>query len=195
MMSELRKIYLLADENDIRIRTQYIRSAANIWADKLSRGTDTSDRQLAPRVFRHLDSTFYKRTIDIVASRENKQLPRYLQRQVERRHIIGGGRTAPPRSRMEKGGKFVQPSLVPPRRLGSETKAVGSSGNRHRLQVAKVPVVPTSRRDGNQDRRDATSKKPYLSAAERGARGGRALCMERRDIQTATPLLMLLTGK
>ena len=30
MMSELRKLFLLTDENDIMIRTQYIRSAANI---------------------------------------------------------------------------------------------------------------------------------------------------------------------
>ena len=43
MMSELRKLFLLTDENDIHIRTQYIRSAANIWADKLSRETDNSD--------------------------------------------------------------------------------------------------------------------------------------------------------
>ncbi len=43
MMSELRKLFLLTDENDIRIKTQYIRSAANIWADKLSREMDTCD--------------------------------------------------------------------------------------------------------------------------------------------------------
>ena len=43
MMSELRKLFLLTDENDIKIPTKYIRSAANIWADKLSRETDTSD--------------------------------------------------------------------------------------------------------------------------------------------------------
>ena len=30
MMSELRKLFLLTDENDIMIRTQYIRSAAKI---------------------------------------------------------------------------------------------------------------------------------------------------------------------
>ncbi len=43
MMSELRKLFLLTDENDIRIRTQYIRSAVNIWADKLTKETNTSD--------------------------------------------------------------------------------------------------------------------------------------------------------
>jgi hypothetical protein len=43
IISELRKLFLLTDENDIRIRTQYIRRTANIWADKLSRETNTSD--------------------------------------------------------------------------------------------------------------------------------------------------------
>jgi hypothetical protein len=31
MMCELRKLFLLIDKYDIKIRTQYIRSAANIW--------------------------------------------------------------------------------------------------------------------------------------------------------------------
>ena len=77
MMSELRKLSLFTDENDIRIRTQYIRSAANIWADKLSRETDTSDWQPHPRVFRYLEMEFGKHTVDRFASRENRQLPRY----------------------------------------------------------------------------------------------------------------------
>ena len=74
MMPELRKLFLLTDEHDIKIRTQYIRSAAIIWADKLSRETDTSDWQLARRVFNHLDETYHKHTIDRFASRKNKQL-------------------------------------------------------------------------------------------------------------------------
>ncbi len=41
MMYELRK--LLIDTYDIKIRTLYIRSAANVWADNLSRVTDNSD--------------------------------------------------------------------------------------------------------------------------------------------------------
>ncbi len=43
MKSELRKLFLLPDENGIGIRTQYIRSEAIIWADKLSLETGTSD--------------------------------------------------------------------------------------------------------------------------------------------------------
>ncbi len=77
MMSELKKLFLLTDENDIRIRAQYVRSAANIWADKLRWGTDTAEWKLAPRVFRHLDTAFHEHTIERFASRENKQLPRY----------------------------------------------------------------------------------------------------------------------
>ncbi len=38
MMCELRKLFLLTDTYDIKIRTNYIRSGANVWADKLSRG-------------------------------------------------------------------------------------------------------------------------------------------------------------
>jgi hypothetical protein len=42
-MSELRKLFLLTDEHDISIRTKYICSAANVWADRLSRETDNAD--------------------------------------------------------------------------------------------------------------------------------------------------------
>ena len=42
MASALRKLFLLTDENDIKIRTQYIMNAANIWGDTLSKETDTS---------------------------------------------------------------------------------------------------------------------------------------------------------
>ncbi len=55
MMSELRTLFLLTDEHDISIKTQYIRSAANVWADRLSRETDNVDWQLAPRIFRYYD--------------------------------------------------------------------------------------------------------------------------------------------
>ncbi len=51
MMCELRKLFLLIDTYDIKIRTQYIRSDANVWANNLSRVTDNSDLQLAPRKF------------------------------------------------------------------------------------------------------------------------------------------------
>ncbi len=55
MMCELRKLFLLIDTYDINIRTQYIRSATNVWADNLSRVTDNSDWQLAPRKLKHFN--------------------------------------------------------------------------------------------------------------------------------------------
>ena len=42
MMCELRKLFLLIDEFDIKIRTTYTRSTANIRADGLSRVKDNS---------------------------------------------------------------------------------------------------------------------------------------------------------
>jgi hypothetical protein len=76
MISELRKLFLLTDENTIKIRTQYIRSAANILADKLIRETDTSDWQLAWRIFKHLNNTFHEHAIEKIVSKDNTQLPR-----------------------------------------------------------------------------------------------------------------------
>jgi hypothetical protein len=80
MMSELRKLFLLLDTYDIKIRTRYIRSAANIWADGLSRVTDNADWQLAPRVFQHLSGQWGTHSIDRFASSANKQVPRYNAR-------------------------------------------------------------------------------------------------------------------
>ncbi len=77
MMCELRKLFLLIDTYNIKIRTKYIRSAANVWADNLSRVADNSDWQLAPRKFRHLDKLWGPHTVDRFASNANKQLPRY----------------------------------------------------------------------------------------------------------------------
>jgi hypothetical protein len=43
MMAELRRLWFLLDTNDIHIRPRYIRSAANAWADTLSREMDSED--------------------------------------------------------------------------------------------------------------------------------------------------------
>jgi len=43
MMVELRKLWYILDANDINIRPRFIRSAANIWADGLSKELGMSD--------------------------------------------------------------------------------------------------------------------------------------------------------
>ena len=45
--------------------------------DNLSRISDNSDWQLAPRVFRHLGGLWGAHTVDRFTSFANKQLPRY----------------------------------------------------------------------------------------------------------------------
>ncbi len=76
----LRKLYMLIDKYDIKIRTQYVRSATNIWADFLSRVTDNSDWQLSPRIFKHLSGLWGSHFIDRFGSFENKQVLRYNAR-------------------------------------------------------------------------------------------------------------------
>lgn len=80
MMSELRKLFYLLDSNDIRVRPLYIRTAANIWADRLSREQDHADWRLHPRLFAHLNDIWGMHTVDRFASAENRQLPRYNAR-------------------------------------------------------------------------------------------------------------------
>jgi hypothetical protein len=80
LMNELRKLWFLLDINDVQLRTRYIRSAANIWADGLSRETDNSDWQLNPRVFRLLDASWGPHSIDRFATQSNAQLARYNSR-------------------------------------------------------------------------------------------------------------------
>jgi hypothetical protein len=80
MMAELRRLWFLLDTNDILIRPRYIRPAANVWADTLSRELDTEDWQLNPRLFIHLHERWGPHTIDRFASMLNTQLPRFNAR-------------------------------------------------------------------------------------------------------------------
>eukprot|EP00873_Tetraselmis_striata_P006290 jgi/Tetstr1/426554/TSEL_001630.t1 len=59
------------------MRARYIRSAANIWADRLSRHLDSDDWQLDPLLFAELESRFGPHSIDRFASALNTLLPRY----------------------------------------------------------------------------------------------------------------------
>ena len=77
MMDELRRLWCLLDTNSITIRARYIRSAANVWADRLSRHLDSDDWRLDPVLFAELDARFGKHSIDRFASALNTLLPRY----------------------------------------------------------------------------------------------------------------------
>jgi hypothetical protein len=77
MMTELRRLWYLLDTNNIHIKPMYIRSAANMWADKLSRHLDSDDWQLDPAVFHEMDTQFGPHAIDRFASALNTLPPRY----------------------------------------------------------------------------------------------------------------------
>jgi hypothetical protein len=77
MMTELRRLGYLLDSNNIHIMPRYIRSAANTWADKLSRHLDSDEWQLDPSMFHEMDTQFGPHTIDRFASALNTPLPRY----------------------------------------------------------------------------------------------------------------------
>jgi hypothetical protein len=77
MMDELRRLWCLLDTNNITIRARYMRSAANVWADKLTRHLDSDDWRLNPVMFVELDMRFGKHSIDRLASALDTLLPRY----------------------------------------------------------------------------------------------------------------------
>jgi hypothetical protein len=57
MIEELRRLCCLFDTNNINMRARYIRSAINVWADKLIRHLDSHERKLDPFIFAELDSS------------------------------------------------------------------------------------------------------------------------------------------
>eukprot|EP00873_Tetraselmis_striata_P007845 jgi/Tetstr1/428109/TSEL_018164.t1 len=64
LMAELLRLWCLLVSHDIRLRARYIRSAANVWADRLSRHLDSDDRQFDPVLFAEPDARFGPHTID-----------------------------------------------------------------------------------------------------------------------------------
>jgi hypothetical protein len=67
-MDELGKLWELIDTNNINIRARYIRSAASVWADRLSRETYMDDWQLNLRIFTYLDSMWGPHSIERFAT-------------------------------------------------------------------------------------------------------------------------------
>ena len=75
MMAELRKLFWILDVNDIHLRTRHIRSAANVWADRLSRRFDCGDWRLSREEFSYLDRRYGPHSVDRFATNLNTQLP------------------------------------------------------------------------------------------------------------------------
>jgi hypothetical protein len=79
-MDKLRKLWELIDTNNINIRARYIRSAANVWAERMSRETKMDDWQLNLRIFTYVEPLWAPHSIDRFATQGNSQLSRYNSR-------------------------------------------------------------------------------------------------------------------
>jgi hypothetical protein len=80
MMEEIRRMWCLLDTNNINLHARYIRSAANVWADKLSRHLDNDDWKLDPIPFADLDARFERHSLNCFASELITLLPRFNAR-------------------------------------------------------------------------------------------------------------------
>ena len=77
MMKELRKLWRLLDLEDITLRTRYIRSAANVWADRLSRRENQDDWMLGWQYFNALEERFGPHTVERFATPNNTHFARF----------------------------------------------------------------------------------------------------------------------
>jgi hypothetical protein len=68
-MEELRSLWCLLDTNNLNLRARYVKSAANVWADKLSRHLDNNDFRLYPVLFAELDMRFGQHSIPTASPR------------------------------------------------------------------------------------------------------------------------------
>jgi hypothetical protein len=66
----------ILDTISITIMARYIKSAANVWADKLSGHLNSDDMRLDPVLFAKLDMRLGKHSTDHFASALNTRLPR-----------------------------------------------------------------------------------------------------------------------
>eukprot|EP00873_Tetraselmis_striata_P033028 jgi/Tetstr1/453292/TSEL_040284.t1 len=77
LVAELCKTWYLMDTHGVTLSVRYIHSAANTWADRLSREVDCDDWQFNPRRFASLTAKWGACTIDRFATSEIALLPRY----------------------------------------------------------------------------------------------------------------------
>jgi hypothetical protein len=78
MMEGLRDVHMAySTRTSSTLRARYIPSAANVYADKLSRHLDSDDMRLGPVLLVELDARLGRHSIDRFASAFNTRLPRY----------------------------------------------------------------------------------------------------------------------
>jgi hypothetical protein len=185
MMEELRRLWYLLDMNDIHIRPRYIRSAANVWADKLSRELDTENWQLSPQILKHLQHRWGPHTVDRFASMLNAQLPRFNVRwrdpkceDVDCLHL--------PDATLQRENNYCNPPFRPAG-FGRQTVPIPSHGYSDRPLLAEQNVVPRFGPPCPHNVALPCGARLVLSRQARQARGGRTFRVEHRGFSAFTP--------
>lgn len=77
LMWELRRLHTVATALGVTLRAEYLPSALNLWADRLSRTRDSTDWTLSRHSFERLERLYGPHTVDLFATAENTQCGRF----------------------------------------------------------------------------------------------------------------------
>lgn len=80
LMRELRRLHRVCLALGVTIRAEYIPSALNLWADRLSRTADSTDWSLRRSTFLEYERMYGPHTVDLFATAEDKQCGRFFSR-------------------------------------------------------------------------------------------------------------------
>jgi len=80
LMAEYRLLHAVLAELHVELRHEYIASALNVWADRLSRAVDSTDWSLAPAAFRRLDAQYGPHSVDLFATELNTRCVRFYSK-------------------------------------------------------------------------------------------------------------------
>lgn len=81
VMRELRRLRDVCEALGVQLRAEYLPSALNLYADSLSRATDSTDWSLRDATFRRLDAVYGPHTVDLCATAENTKCARFFSKQ------------------------------------------------------------------------------------------------------------------
>jgi len=77
LCAEVRRLHASAQDLGVTLEAEWIPTAENVWADKLSRAKESTDWQLDRIFFVALDSTYGPHTVDRFGTACNTRLPHY----------------------------------------------------------------------------------------------------------------------
>eukprot|EP00873_Tetraselmis_striata_P044559 jgi/Tetstr1/464823/TSEL_009562.t1 len=179
MMAELRRLWCLLDSHGIYLRARYIRWAANVWADRLTRHLDIDDWQLDPLMFLKLESQFGPHhSIDRFASALNTLPPLYNAAWLDPTCEAVDSLNMPD-AEWPRENNWCNALLAPATRPRVEIAAEWRSGDRrcvamgeqgvapctHRMVVEELTVAPHAGlfRPGRRDGRDPRTMARYVT--------------------------------